>query len=384
MNRLKKLAIIGANDFQNPLILKAKELGYETHVFAWQDGSIGEKTADFFYPISIVEKEQILEECKKIGIDGITTIASDLATVTVNYVAKEMGLPGNSLECNKKSTNKYEMRKAFRDSGVMTLNFQKVKSIKDIEKMENMEYPLIVKPTDRSGSRAITKVSNKDELATAINKALENSFEKGAIVEEYIEGQEYSAEGITYEGKHTFLTITKKATTGAPHFIETGHIEPAGLSHEMEQKVYNELEKALTALEITNSATHSEFKINSKGEVKIIEIGARMGGDCIGSDLVQISTGYDFIKMVIDVAVGNKPIFKKITAPKVASIKFILNEKDMQDYKKVKEKMPNIIYRTSKIEPIGTHNVVDSSTRFGFYIMATETLDEIGWLFNNG
>lgn len=381
---MKKLAIIGANDFQNPLILKAKELGYETHVFAWKDGSIGEKTADFFYPISIVEKEQILEECKKIGIDGITTIASDLATVTVNYVAKKMGLPGNSLECNKKSTNKYEMRKAFRENGVQTLKFEKVQSKEDIQKLANMEYPLIVKPTDRSGSRAITKVFNKNELQDAIDKALENSFENGAIVEEFIEGQEYSAEGITYKGKHHFLTITKKATTGAPHFIETGHIEPAGLSKEMEEKVYNELDKALTALEITNSATHSEFKINDKGEVKIIEIGARMGGDCIGSDLVQISTGYDFIKMVIDVAVGNEPSFEKVTTPKVASIKFIFSEKDMQDYEKVKTEMPNIIYRTSKIEPIGTHEVVDSSTRFGFYIMATETIDEVRWLFDNG
>ena len=380
---MKKLAIIGANDFQNPLILKAKELGYETHVFAWKDGSIGEKTADYFYPISIVEKENILEECKKIGIDGITTIASDLATVTVNYVAKELGLPGNSLECNKKSTNKFEMRKAFRDNRVQTLKFQKVQSRDDIQKLANMQYPLIVKPTDRSGSRAITKVSNKDELKDAIARALENSFEKGAIVEEFIEGQEYSAEGITYNGKHTFLTITKKATTGAPNFIETGHIEPAGLTKEMEEKVYIELDKALTALEITNSATHSEFKINDKGEVKIIEIGARMGGDCIGSDLVQISTGYDFIKMVIDVAVGNKPSFEKLTEPKVASIKFILNEKDMKDFEKIKAQMPEKIYRTSKIEQIGTHQVVDSSTRFGFYIMATDTIDEIGWLFNN-
>ena len=380
---MKKLAIIGANDFQNPLILKAKELGYETHVFAWKDGSIGEKTADFFYPISIVEKEQILEQCRKIGINGITTIASDLATVTVNYVAKQLGLPGNSLECNKKSTNKFEMRKAFRECGVQTLKFQKVQSINDINKLENMEYPLIVKPTDRSGSRAITKVATQNELQDAINKALDNSFEKGAIVEEYIEGQEYSAEGITYNGKHKFLTITKKETTGAPHFIETGHIEPAGLTKEMEKKVYSELEKALTALEITNSATHSEFKVNDKGEIKIIEIGARMGGDCIGSDLVQISTGYDFIKMVIDVAVGNEPVFEKTTQPKVASIKFIFNEKDMQDFEKVQKEMPNIIYRTSKIEQIGTHKVVDSSTRFGFYIMATDTIDEIRWLFNN-
>ena len=63
---MNSIVIIGANDFQNPLILKAKEMGYETHVFAWKDGSIGERTADFFYPISITEKEKILEICRRI------------------------------------------------------------------------------------------------------------------------------------------------------------------------------------------------------------------------------------------------------------------------------------------------------------------------------
>lgn len=381
---MKKIAIIGANDFQNPLILKAKSLGYETHVFAWQDGSIGEKTADYFYPISIVEKDEILEKCKEIGIDAITTIASDLATVTVNYVAEKLGLPGNSLECTKKSTNKYEMRKAFREAGVATPGFEIVSSSKDIEKLSNMEYPLIVKPTDRSGSRAITKIYKKEELEEAISKAIENSFEKKAIVEEYIEGNEFSAEGITYKGEHKFLTITRKATTGAPHFIETGHIEPSGLSSNMEEKVYNELTKALTALQITNSATHSEFKITPNGDVRIIEIGARMGGDCIGSDLVQISTGYDFVKMVIDVAMGNKPSFEKVTAPKVAAIKFIFNQNDVNEYEKVKEEMPNEIYRVSQMENVGTHDVVDSSSRFGYYILACDNYDKIGWLFKNG
>ena len=82
---MKKIVIIGANSFQNPLILKAKEMGYETHVFAWKDGSIGERTADYFYPISIVEKEAILEECRRIQPDAVATIASDLANITVQY-----------------------------------------------------------------------------------------------------------------------------------------------------------------------------------------------------------------------------------------------------------------------------------------------------------
>ena len=90
---MKKLVIIGANDFQNQLILKAKSLGYQTYVFAWADGAVGRENADFFYPISIVEKEEILEECKKIKPDGICSIASDLATITVNYVAEKLGLP---------------------------------------------------------------------------------------------------------------------------------------------------------------------------------------------------------------------------------------------------------------------------------------------------
>lgn len=379
---MKKIAIIGANDFQNPLILKAKSLGYETHVFAWQDGSIGEKTADYFYPISIVEKDEILEKCKEIGIDAIATIASDLATLTVNYVAEKLGLPGNSLECTKKSTNKYEMRKAFKEAGVATPGFEIVSSPEDIEKLSDMEYPLIVKPTDRSGSRAITKIYKKEELEEAISKAIENSFEKKAIVEEYIEGNEFSAEGITYNGEHKFLTITRKATTGAPHFIETGHIEPAGLSKDMEEKIYNELTKALTALQITNSATHSEFKITPNGDVRIIEIGARMGGDCIGSDLVQISTGYDFIKMVIDVAMGNKPSFEKVTEPKIAVIRFIFNKKDLENFERVKKEAPELIYFVSKIEDISSHKVVDSSSRFGFYILACENKEKIRWLLN--
>ena len=379
---MKKIAIIGANDFQNPLILKAKSLGYETHVFAWQDGSIGEKTADYFYPISIVEKDEILKKCKEIGIDAIATIASDLATLTVNYVAEKLGLPGNSLECTKKSTNKYEMRKAFKEAGVATHGFEIVSSPEDIEKLSNMEYPLIVKPTDRSGSRAITKIYKKEELEEAISKAIENSFEKKAIVEEYIEGNEFSAEGITYNGEHKFLTITRKATTGAPHFIETGHIEPAGITKNMEEKIYNELTKALTALKITNSATHSEFKITPNGDIRIIERGARMGGDCIGSDLVQISTGYDFVKMVIDVAMGNKPSFEKVTEPKIAVIRFIFNKKDLEDFERVKKEAPELIYFVSKIEDISSHKVVDSSSRFGFYILACENKEKIRWLLN--
>lgn len=373
----KKVVIIGANDFQNPLILKAKELGYETHVFAWKDGSIGEKTADFFYPISIVEKEEILEKCREIKPDAILTIASDLATITVNYVASKLGLTCNSLECTEISTNKFKMRQAFKKANIPVPKFEIVDENTNLDILNGMEYPLIVKPTDRSGSRAINKILKKEELSDAIKLAVENSFEKKAIVEEYIDGDEFSAESISFHGKHNFLTVTRKQTTGYPHFIETGHIEPAGLSEEMIEKIKSAILPALDSLKIENGASHAEFKITQNGDIRIIEIGARMGGDCIGSDLVKISTGYDYVKMVIDVALGKEPVLEKVSVPKIAVIKFIFNKEDLDGLEKIKKEKPEKIHFVSEIKDFGGHKIVDSSSRYGYYILALDSIDEI-------
>ena len=373
----KKVVIIGANDFQNPLILKAKELGYETHVFAWKDGSIGEKTADFFYPISIVEKEEILEKCREIKPDAVLTIASDLATITVNYVASKLGLTCNSLECTEISTNKFKMRQAFKKANIPVPKFEIVDENTNLDILNGMEYPLIVKPTDRSGSRAINKILKKEELSDAIKLAVENSFEKKAIVEEYIDGDEFSAESISFHGKHNFLTVTRKQTTGYPHFIETGHIEPAGLSEEIIEKIKSAILPALDSLKIENGASHAEFKITQNGDIRIIEIGARMGGDCIGSDLVKISTGYDYVKMVIDVALGKEPVLEKVSVPKIAVIKFIFNKEDLNGLEKIKKEKPEKIYFVSEIKDFGGHKIVDSSSRYGYYILALDSIDEI-------
>ena len=152
----KRLVVIGANDFQNQLILKAKKMGYETHVFAWECGDVGEKSADHFYPISIVEKEQILDVCKTIRPDGVISIASDLGSITVNYVAEHLGLVCNGVHSSDISTNKHLMRKAFEEHQLPS-----PKSIRVTEcpkELPDMQYPLIVKPTDRSGSRGIFKI----------------------------------------------------------------------------------------------------------------------------------------------------------------------------------------------------------------------------------
>ena len=376
---MKKIVIIGANSFQNRLILKAKELGYETHVFAWQCGDIGEYTADYFYPISIIEKEKILEKCRLIVPDAIASIASDLAVLTVNYVARNLGLTANSEICDMIATNKYEMRRALSEAGIPTPVFYKVTEKESLQKTLDFTHSWIVKPTDRSGSRGVTKIMNQEELGQAIKIAQEQSFEKAAIVEEFIDGAEYSAECISYNGNHHLLAVTEKFTTGAPHFIEIGHLQPALTDNAQRENLKKVIFSSLDALDIKYGASHSEFKIKKDGTIRIIEIGARMGGDCIGSDLVFMSTGNDFVKMVIDVASGKKPEILEGVNPKPAAVRFIMNRNDLLLLEERE------IHITDKVD-INTefqHEVVDSSTRFGYFLASGDSVEELKkYLFN--
>jgi len=302
---MKKIAILGASYLQLPLVLKARELGHITHCFAWDnEDAVCKNEADFFYPVSVLDTEQILDICTKIKIDGIITIATDICIPVIAHIAEKLNLVSNSKDTAFKSTNKLAMRETFQKNNIRSPKYIAVAAYHTNDYI-GFSYPLIVKPTDRSGSRGVSKVQNPEELEIALQKALEESIEKKAVVEEFIEGAEISVECISWQGNHYLLAITDKVTTGAPHFVELQHHQPGNFSAEMQQKIKTVTFENLDALGISFGASHSEFKINAKGEIFAIETGARMGGDFIGSHLVALSTGYDFLKGVIDVALNN-------------------------------------------------------------------------------
>lgn len=365
----KNLAIIGASYLQLPLIEKAKEMGYTTHVFAWAADDVGEKAADCFYPISITEKEEITKICRDIGICGITSIATDLGAVTVNYVANALGLPGNSMEATYKSSNKYLMRKAFKKHGDPSPVSVLVDETSDLSSLQ-LKFPIIVKPTDRSGSRGIYKLESVEGLYEAVRAAMREGFEKKALIEEFAEGQEYSVEGISYHGTHHILAVTLKYTTGAPHFIETGHLEPAPLNEAIYRKIEAVITHALNSLGICNSASHSEIKIDKDGNIKIIEIGGRMGGDCIGSDLVCYSTGIDYTRAVIQVACGIEPDLTPLSKPMPVEVRFIFTQEDVDEMKKMKK--TDRFLKLAAYYPQNIGHTTDSSNRAGCYIVKAE------------
>ena len=368
----KRLIILGTNEYQNPLILRAQELGYETHVYGWPVGEIGEKTADVYHPINIMDFDALWDDCKNLGACGVAMIASEPGMHAQHFLLRKLGIPCNSVWTEEATTNKYIMRTAMKEAGVDSPNFLLVTEDMTLEKVRletcGFNYPLLVKPIDSSSSRGVMKVENESFLQEAIDYAMSWSNGKKILLEEFIDGPEYSGESIAFNGNYKLLAVTEKHTTGAPHFVETGHIQPARLSPDMYKKVEETLYKAFASLKIEYGAIHPEFRITSDGRIIFMEIASRMGGDCIGSDLVPLSSGYDFMGMVISTGQGLAPDFTKIRDPKTAEIHYIISQKDMDEFERIKKEEPETIWRQSEIKPISEKPILKSADRAGYYI----------------
>jgi len=340
-------------------------MGIETHCFSWEDGAVCKEYADNFYPISIIEKDLILDKCKEIGIDAITTIASDVAVVTVNYVAEKLGLISNPDKYTEITTNKYAMREALTENNIPCPHFVRITD--DITPdLFHMHFPLIVKPVDRSGSRGVTKVNNPDDMHKAIERAKTEAFSNECIVEEFVGGREISVESISYKGMHYVLQITDKVTTGAPYFVELEHHQPSSLPESIKQNVKKIVLDALDALHIENGASHSELKIDEDGNIYVIEIGARMGGDFIGSHLVKLSTGYDFLKGVIQVSLGEfePPVIKELN---FSGVYFISKETEcLRKYVDCWKMYPEIVQ--AELTDQNLRSIRESGDRSGYFI----------------
>ena len=221
-----------------------------------------------------------------------------------------LGLPGISMATAIKATDKGEMIKAFAAHGVESPWFRVIKDGEDLKAVKrDFTYPCVMKPTDNAGSRGVTLLRSAKDLEDAYVYSRKQSRCGEVIVEEFLQGSEVSVEVMVVDGEPHVLAVTDKLTTGAPHFVEMGHSQPSQLPVSDVERIKNLAVRAVRAVGINCGPAHVEI-MNTKEGPKMIELGARMGGDCITTHLVPLSTGIDMVRATIDVSLGNKPDIK--------------------------------------------------------------------------
>ena len=309
---MKKLMVLAAGLLQIPVIKKAREMGY--YVIAVDDdpNAPGMALADkAIVPGGLMNEEKLVTIAKEEQIDGVIHPCSEVAMNVMGRINDELHLCGISKEIAIRATNKHLMREAFEAYGAPS-----PKSIltKDEEDAWNTFYNefvtnAILKPSRNSGSRGIAKVEkgiSKEAFVSLYQRALNESRDHQVLIEQFIEGPEFSVEVIVWKGEPHVLAVTDKKTTEAPYFVELGHNQPSVYPDGIQNKLKAGAIAGCKALGLTYCAAHCELKVQN-GEAYLMEIGARMGGDFISTELTHLSSGIDMVAATIDVVLGVEP-----------------------------------------------------------------------------
>lgn len=378
-----------------PVIKKAREMG--VFVIAADDDpeAVGLKYADkCIVGKHLFNLEAMLAVARSEEIDGVIHPCSEVAMNTMGYINEKMGLPGIDLQTSLRATNKEKMRRAFERGGAPSpKSFGAVSFDSAVLAARQIEGAIIVKPSRNSGSRGITKLPtgySESELRMAVNRAINESRDRSAMIEQFVDGPEFSVEIIVWNKEVHVLQVTDKKTTEAPYFVELGHSQPSMFPTETVESVKRAAIIGVIALQVNNCACHAEVKVQN-GQAYIMEIGARLGGDFISTELTHLSTGIDMVAAAINVALGVKPNLEPITKPKGVAIRYFtpkpgklvaienkeaLNDTQVYDaeiYHKVGDMIPVV---KSSLDRTG-HVIVTAPTVFEAINKAEKIINEV-------
>jgi biotin carboxylase len=304
----KTIMIFGAGINQLELIKAARELGVTSVVVDPAGSPPGKSLADYFYQVDGKDYKTTRSLAIKHNIDGIVTGQMEKPMRLMSILAEELNLIFHRPEILEKALNKWLMKQDLIAKKVPCATGKIYRTFEAIseESLSKLKFPLIIKPKDAFSSRGVFKVDNISQIFDHIDETRSYSSDGDILIEEFMQGKEYSIETITYCGETTIIQFTEKFITPYPNTVELGHLQPAELTFEEREEISKIVIQGINALGIDNSAAHSEVIYTIEGP-KIVEIGARLGGDFISSYLTTTSTGISMDKAAIQVALGLKP-----------------------------------------------------------------------------
>ncbi len=305
------ILIFGAGINQLTLIKSAKELDLSTIVLDPNVDAPGKNISDFFYSVKGNDYKTTKGIAIKHKVKGIVTSQMEKPMRLMAKLAQELGFIFHSPEVIERSLDKWLMKQSFISNKVPCAQGVLIKKDEIIQSqsLNILNFPLILKPKDSTSSQGVYKIDQFKDIEKYLPITLSFSKSGEVIIEEFLDGPEFSIEAITYKGKTKIVQFTEKFVTSSPRTVEMGHLQPASLTEEQKSIIIEVVIKAINAIGIDNSASHTEIKLTKKGP-KIIEIGARLGGDFISSYLTQASCGVNMDKAAIQVALGFKPDLK--------------------------------------------------------------------------
>jgi len=301
--------IVAAGALQVPAIEEARRLGLRTVALDANPEAPGMSLADAAHVVDILDATAVIKLAQAEKISGVMTLCTDAPVRTVAAVAEKLQLPALSPVAASNATDKRLMRKALLAHAVPVPGFATAKSSAEARSAaETLGYPVALKIPCSSGSRGVYRVNSAEELEGYFDSARKFQPQGDLLIEQWMKGPEVSVEGACCGDSVHVVQVTDKAVFPGPYPVEAGHSQPSQLPPETVSRIRDVTKAGVIALGLSNCVFHAELKITSEGP-KVVEIGARLGGDRISTHLTPLSTGVNLVRAAIQIAIGEIPSF---------------------------------------------------------------------------
>ena len=339
--------LLGGLRYLKPVIDAAHNQGYYVITADYLPDNIAHQWSDEYCNVSIIDKEAVLSEARRLQIDGIMSFACDPGVVSASYVQNKMGLPSfGPYESVEILQNKDKFRAFLKENGFnvpMHWAFDSVEAA--MKKVHSFPWPIIIKPTDSAGSKGVTRVDEAVDLKPALEHALNNSLSGHIIVEEFIEkrGCSSDTDSMSIDGKLVFVSFnSQRFDQKAPNpYTPSAYTWPSTYTEEQEKYLTDEIQRLISLLGLKTVVYNVETRIGTNGRPYIMELTPRGGGNRL-CEMLRYATGVDMITAITRAIVGDPiaPIDQKPYNGHWAEIILHVDKDGIFDHVEVSESLP--------------------------------------------
>lgn len=384
----KNILVMPGTYWVMALCKRIKELGHNVLLVDPHEDCPCRKYADVYFKSDIFAYDDVLSFAKKNHVDAVMSDECDIAMPMVSKLGEELGLSVQSSEVVRFFTDKFLMREFCKEHGLKYPEYRLCKTKEDVvDFFMKLKKTIIIKPLDSNASHGVFKIESVDDIEKHFSESLSFSrIEKAVLAERFIDGCEFTIDGIKTKNSHYTLAISKKN-----HYKHNQSIaNELYFSYDDPEYDYEKLRKVndeyVLASGLEYGFTHAEYKYED-GDYYLIEIAARGGGNMISSVITQYLSGYQTYDFLINAALGTigEKDFSVCDAYKsrCAVMKFFETPNNGGTVKQINgidflENCPAIKEYQLHFgvgDTIG--NCLNDSARIGFYIACTETRTEL-------
>ena len=303
------ILVLGGGIMQIPLIKECRRQHYEPVVMDGNPKIARHEFVKTFIHADISKPQECLHAARRFfrqNPQAILTVGTDF-TPAVARLADHYDLPGIPIETALDASDKIRMRNRLAAEGVPQPQYQGFSEFVDVRKVLNrMYFPLVVKPADNMGARGVRRVKTPEELEEAAREAFRYSMTRRIIVEEMLEGKEFSIDALIYQGEIFIHGIADRIIEFPPYFVETGHILPSQAPRVQQEAVIEVFKQGIRAFGIHTGFAKGDIFF-SKGKAWVGEIAARLSGGFMSGYTYPYATGINLMKGALDIALDRPP-----------------------------------------------------------------------------